>query len=187
MQLLFGMHGCGFKMNEAKTWFSRAKTAAEETLPFNERVFGIGIVIVSFLMIIFFISHQNQSTGFFTSKFGSLEILFFYGFWIFWITTAGLESILSQRLLSRIVDTFGGVFFATIAIAWNLVVFPFDFSKFSNILPESIRFLVQWISNDIAWVIMLVLVILHLLAAIYCPFAYKFINKKLFKRNKISD
>ena len=171
-------------MNEAKTWFSRAKTAAEETLPTNERVFGIGIVIVSVLMIIFFISHKMQSTGFFTSKFGALEMLLLYGFWIFWITTAGLESILSQRLLSRIVDTFGGVFFAAIAIAWNLVAFPFDFAKFSNVLPESIRFLVQWISNNIAWAIKLVLMILHLLAAIYCPFAYKFVDKRRFKRNK---
>ena len=181
------MHGCGFKMKEAKTWFSRAKTAAEETLPWNERVFGIGIVIVSILMIIFFVSHQMQSTGFFTSKFGALEMLILYGFWIFWITTAGLESILSQRLLSRIVDTFGGVFFATIAIAWNLVVFPFDFANFANVLPESIRFLVQWISNDIAWAIMLVLMLLHLLAAIYCPFAYKFVDKNRFKRIKTTN
>jgi hypothetical protein len=181
------MHGCGFKMEETESWFSRAKTAAEETLPRNERVFGIGIVIVSVLMIIFFVSHQNQSTGFFNSKFGIFEILFFYGFWVFWITTAGLESIFNQRLLSRIVDTFGGVFFAAIAIAWNLVIFPFDFAKFSNILPESIRFLVQWISNDIAWAIMLVLMILHLLAAIYCPFAYKFVDKRRFKRNKTTN
>ena len=182
MQLLFGMHGCGFKMKETKTWFLRAKTAAEEPLPRNERVFGIGIVIVSVLMILFFSAHQTQSTGFFTSKFKALEMLFLYGFWIFWITTAGLESILSQRLLSRIVDTFGGVIFATISIALLLVIFPFDFSHLADVLPESIRFLVQWISNDIAWAIMLVLMILHLLAAIYCPFAYKFVDKKHLKR-----
>ena len=81
-------------------------------------------------------------------------------------------------------DTFGGVIFAAISIAWNLAVFPFDFAYFSDVLPEFIRFLVQWISNDIAWGIMLVLIILHLLAAIYCPFGYKFIDKKRFKRKK---
>jgi hypothetical protein len=138
-------------------------------------------------MILFFWIHQTQSTGYFTSKFGTIEFIMLYGFWIFWITTASLESLLNQRLLSRIVDTFGGVIFATIAIAWNLVVFPFNFAYFANVLPESIRFLVQWISNDIAWVIMVVLMILHLLAAIYCPFGYKFVDKKLFNRKKISD
>lgn len=168
-------------------WFYRAKTEAKKKLPLNERIFGIAIVIVSILMIMFFRAHQIQSTGFFTSKFGTMEIIMLYGFWIFWITTASLEAIFNQRLLSRIVDTFGGVIFATIAIAWNLVVFPFDFTYFANVLPESIRFLVQWISNDIAWVTMVVLMILHLLAAIYCPFGYKFVDKKRFKRKKISD
>ena len=174
-------------MKETDNWFNRGKVAAEEKLPLNERVFGIFIVIFSVLMIIFFWGHQTQSTGFFTSKFGTIEIFMLYGFWIFWITTASLESIFNQRLLSRIVDTFGGVIFAAISIVWNLVVFPFDFANFSNVLPEFIRFLVQWISNDIAWVIMIMLMILHLLAAFYCPFGYKFVDKKLFKRKKITD
>ena len=174
-------------MKETKTWFSRAKTAAEEPLPRNERVFGIGIVIVSVLMIIFFVSHQIQQTGFFTSKFGAFEMLLLYGFWIFWITTAGLESILSQRLLSRIVDTFGGIIFATISIALLFVIFPFDFSHLADVLPESTKFLIQCVSNDIARVILVLIMILQLLAAIYCPFAYKFIDKKRFKRNKTTN
>jgi hypothetical protein len=171
-------------MNEIQNWFSRAKTAAEEALPRNERVVGISIVVFCVLMIIFFVAHQTQSTGFFTSKFGALEMLLFYGFWIFWITTASLEAIFSQRLLSRIVDTFGGLIFATISIASLLVLFPYDFTHLADVLPESIRFLVQWISNDIARVIMVLLVIAHLAAAIYSPFAYTFVDKEYFKRKK---
>jgi hypothetical protein len=128
-----------------------------------------------------------NSTGFFTKEFRALEMLFFYGFWIFWISTASLEAIFNQRLLSRIDDTFGGLIFATISIALLLVLFPFEFSNFSDALPESIRFLVQWISNDIARGIMVLLAIAHLAAAIYSPFAYKFVDKKRFKRKKISD
>jgi hypothetical protein len=171
-------------MKETENWFSRAKTAAEETLPRNERVVGIAIVTFCFLMIIFFGTHQIQSTDFFTFKFGLLEMILFYGFWIFWITTASLEAILNQRLLSRIVDTFGGLIFATISIAILLILFPFEFTYLSDGLPGSIRFLVQWISNDIARVIMIILVIAHLAAAIYSPFAYKFVDKKRFKRGK---
>ena len=112
MLLLFGMHGFGCEMKESLDWFERAKKAAEEPLPNNERVFGIGIVLFSILMIFFFRNHQMNSTGFFTLEFRILEMLFFYGFWIFWITTASLESIFNQRLLSRIFDTFGGIIFA---------------------------------------------------------------------------
>ena len=187
MHYLSGMHGYGFNMKETEIWFERAKKEAKKSLPRNERVFGIGIVIFCILMIFFFWAHQTQSTGFFTSKFGSLEMVLFYGFWLFWISTASLEAIFSQRLLSRIDDTFGGLIFATISIALLLILFPFEFSHLSDVLPESIRFLVQWISNDIARVIMVLLVIAHLAAAIYSPFAYKFVDKKLFKREKNKD
>ena len=174
-------------MEENQSWFKRAKVAAEEPLPRNERAFGIGIVVICIFMIIFFTNHQMNSTGFFTTEFKTFEMLFFYGFWIFWISTAGLEAIFNQRLLSRIDDTFGGLIFATICLTILLILFPFNFSHLSSGLPESIRFLVQWISNDIARVIMVILIILHLAAAIYSPFAYKFVDKKRFKRKKNSQ
>ncbi len=174
-------------METNENWFSRAKVDAEKNLPLNERVFGIAIVVFCVLMILFFGTHQIQTTGFFTSKFGVLEMLLFYGFWIFWITTASLEAILSQRLMSRIADTFGGLIFATISIAFLLVLFPFEFTHLTRVLPESLRFLVQWISNDIARVIMVLLVIAHLAAAFYSPFAYKFVDKNRFMRKKTPD
>ena len=169
-------------MKEIENWYSRAKVDAKKDLPLNERIVGIAIVVFCVVMILFFLSHQIDSTGFFTLKFGAFEMLLFYGFWIFWITTAGLEAILSQRLLSRIVDTFGGLIFAIISIATLLVIFPYDFTHLADVLPESIRFLVSWISNDVARVIMVILAILHLAAAFYSPFAYKFVDKKRLKR-----
>ena len=171
-------------MKEAESWISSAKVAADKNLPLNERIFGIAIVVFCVLMIIYFGAHQIQTTGFFTLKFGAFEMFLFYGFWIFWITTACLEALLNQRLLSRIVDTFGGLIFASISIALLLILFPYEFIHLADVLPEFIRFLVQWISNDIARVIMVLLIIVHLAAAIYSPFAYKFVDKKHFKREK---
>ena len=56
-------------------------------------------------------THQIWSTGFFTSTFGTIEMIMLYGSWIAWIITAGLEGVLGQRLLSRLFDTFGGIIF----------------------------------------------------------------------------
>ncbi len=168
------------KINIIEKSYSRAKEEAEKKLPLNERIFGILIIIFCILMIIFFGIHQIKETGFFTIKFSILEMLFFYGFWIFWITTATLESILNQRLLSRIVDTFGGIIFATISLAIILIIFPFNFSHIADVLPDFLRFIIGWISNDIAKVIIIILIILHLAAAIYSPLAYKFVDKKIF-------
>jgi hypothetical protein len=168
-------------MNEFENWFSRARKEAKKELPLNERIVGIIIVIFSAWMIIFFRLHQIHGTGFFTIKYGTLEMLLLNGFWIFWITTASLEAILNQRFLSRIVDTFGGIFFATISIALLFIIFPFEFTHLADVLPGFLRFVLQWISNDIARVIMVILMILHLAAAIYSPFAYKFVDKKRLK------
>jgi hypothetical protein len=95
---------------------------------------GIGIVVFSVLMVLYFAAHRTRSTGFFTATFGTLEMLMLYGLW--------------------------------------------------GLLPESLRFLVQWISNDIARVLMVLGIIVYLGAAVYCPIAYGFIGKKRSAREK---
>jgi len=117
-----------------------------------------------------------MSTGFFTEAFGTIEMIMLYGSWISWIITSGLEGVLGQRFLSRLFDTFGGIIFIAIATAWLTVVFPFDFAYFANVLPEFLRFLLQWISNDIARVLMVLYAIAMAIAAIYAPISYKFIG-----------
>ena len=174
-------------MKANENWFSRGKAEADKGIPCGERVVGIAIVVFSVLMVLYFAAHQRRSTGFFTATFGTLEMLALYGYWAFWIVSAGLEGVLGLRLHSRLFDAFGGLIFATICIAWLLVVFSFEFAYFADVLPESLRFLVQWISNDIARVLMVLGIIVHLGAAIYTPIAYKFVGKKSPKHEIISD
>ncbi len=174
-------------MKATENWFSRGKAEAEKGIPRGERGFGIALVVINILMILYFTSHQMRSTGFFTDSFSTLEMFFLYGYSVFWIISAGLEGVLGLRLLSRLFDVFGGVIFGGICIIWLLAAFPFEFSNFADVLPNSIRFLLGWISNDIAKAIMVLGIIIHLGAAIYCPIAYKFVDKKIFKRKKNSN
>ncbi|UCE15813.1 MAG: hypothetical protein JSV12_08120 [Candidatus Bathyarchaeota archaeon] len=174
-------------MNETEateSWFSRGKAEADKGIPYHERVTGITIVVFSVLMVFYFAAHQTWSTGFFTATFGTLEMIMLYGSLIFMIVTAGLEGVLGQRLLSRLFDTFGGIIFVTVAIAWLLVVFPFEFAYFADVLPDFLRFLVQWISNDIARVLMVLGIIVMGFAAVYAPIAYGFVRKKPSKREE---
>ncbi len=174
-------------MKANESWFSRGKAEADKGIPYGHRVVGIALVVLSVLMILYFVAHQMQSTGFFTATFGTLEMLLLYGSLVFWIVSAGLEGVLGQRLLSRLFDVFGGLIFAAVCIAWLLVVFPFEFAYFADVLPDSLRFLVQWISNDIARVLMVLGIIVYVGAAAYCPIGYKFVSIKRSKREKISD
>jgi len=70
------------------------------------------------------------------------------------------------------------------SFVWLLVVFPFDFSHFADVLPESLRFLLQWITNDIGWALLLIGAILMAVAAVYSPIAYKIVTIKRFKNKQ---
>ena len=164
-----------------ENWFSRGKAEADKGIPKNERIAGIGFFFAgSVLLVLYLAAHQIWSTGFFTAKFGTIEMIMLYGSWISLSISSGLEGILGKRLLSRLFDTFGGIMYIAVATAWLLVVFPFDFTYFANVLPDFLRFLVQWISNDIARIVMVLYTIAMAIAAIYSPIAYKFIRIKRY-------
>ena len=173
-------------MKANESWLSRGKREAEKGIPFSERFVGISIVVFSVLMISYLTAHQVWSTGFFTEKFGALEMFMLYGVLILGIISAGLEGVFGLRLYSRLFDVFGGLILAAVCTVWLLVVFPFEFAYFADVSPDSLSFLVQWISNDIARVLMVLAIIVFLGAAVYCPIAYGFVSKKRSKREKIS-
>jgi hypothetical protein len=160
------------------SWFARAKAEANKGFSNSDRFTGIVLVVVSVLWMLYFVAHQMGSTGFFTPKFGTLEMFMLYGSLAAWIITGSLDGIFSQRLLSRLFDVFFGLIFLTISLIWLLVIFPFNFAYFANVLPDFLRFLLQWISDDIAQGIMVVGIILLAVAEIYSPIAYKFVNIK---------
>ena len=137
---------------------------------------SIILIVVIGLVGLYFIAHQMSSTGFFTSKFNTFDMVMLYGILIYWITTSVLI-LLGQKHPSRNLDSYGGLFFATFAYAWLFLVFPFDFTYFADILPVFLRFLLQWISNEIALVLLVLLFIGHLVAAVYSLILRLFVRK----------
>ena len=169
------------EQKKLESWFSRAKAEANKGASSGDRFTGIVIVLVNVLLIGIFAAHQTGSTGFFTSKFSTLETVMLYGSLVAWIITGSLDGIFGQRLISRLFDVFGGIIFITISLAWLLVIFPFEFTHFADVLPIFLRFLIQWISNDIARGIMILGTIVLTIAAAYSPIAYKFVRIKRSK------
>lgn len=154
------------KTETNKSWFSTlVDKEVEYADPYEDRGLSIGIVVVGVLIGSYCIAHQARSTGFFTTTFGPLEMILLYGTLLYWIVTSALI-IVGQKNLSRDLDL-GGLFFAAAAVGWLFVVFPFDFAHFADVAPDSLRFLVQWISSDMARVLMGLSFIVHLGLAVY--------------------
>jgi hypothetical protein len=149
----------------------------DDTMENSERVMGKGIILVGIVGVLYFVAHQIWSTGFFTATFGTLEMVLLYGYLIAMIVSGTLYGFLGRKHLSRYFDVFGGMFFAAVAITWLLVVFPFDFAYFADVLPDFLRFLVQWISNDIARVVMVLVILVHVVGQVWMGLLHVFVRK----------
>jgi len=165
-----------------KNWFARRAEAEakRDAIPYSERVGNVVAVVAIILVILYFVAHQIWSTGFFTSKFDTLEMFLFYGSLMFGIVTPALRALFGRKNLARLFEIFGSVLF-TVVLAWLFVVFPFDFAYFADVLPSFLRFLLQWISNDIARVLMVLGIIAAPVMAIYTAILYVFVRKELSK------
>jgi hypothetical protein len=173
-------------MNENENWFSRGKAEAEKGIPSSERFVGISIVVFIVFLLLYLNSQQTHSTRLFTPTIRTPEIVMFYCVLIMGIISAGLEGVFGQRFYSRLFDVFGGLILAAVCTIGLLVVFPFEFAHFADVMPDSLSFLVRWISNDIARVLMVLAIIVYIGAAAYCPIAYKFVETKRSRQEKTS-
>ena len=173
-------------MGSFKEWLSeRVEEELEDydKLSVDDRVISIGVIMGFPLILFYLIAHQMFSTGFFTAAFGMLEMILLYGSLIFWITTCTVL-LLELKDLSRDIDSFGGLGFAAVGFFWLFLVFPFDFAHFADVLPEALRFLVQWISNGLARVLLVIGFILHLFLAIFAGIMRVMVRKELASRKK---
>ncbi len=166
----------------SENWFARRAEAEakKDVISSSERFGNIVGVVIGLLFVLYFVAHQTGSTGFFTSEFGTLEALLFYGSIIFGVGTAAFRGLFGRRNLARLFDIFEALFVA-VAIAWLFVVFPFDFTYLADVLPSFLRFLLQWISNDIAKMLMVLGIVVTLIMAIYNAIFYVLVRRELTK------
>jgi hypothetical protein len=166
--------------DEAKGGFAKhveAQTKKNHMMLSERAGEGVGILCIM-LVIYFFDLHQTSSTGFFTPKFGLVEMFFFYAPILFGAGIAAARGILGRRNTIRPLDVFGAVL-STVALIWLYIVFPFDFSHLADVLPRFLRFTVQWVSNDIVRFFMMMGIIVTPLTAIYTSVLYVFVRREL--------
>jgi hypothetical protein len=169
------------KSGSIKDHFSKiAEKDLDDEIAFDDKIASIFLIVVNSLFGICFILHQMNSTGFFPPNFNTPEAIMLYGIPVYWITTSILI-LIGQKHPSRDLDTYGGLFFATFAIGWLILVFPFKFANFAHVLPDFLRFLFQWISNEIAIAALVILFVIHLALAIYSLIIRMYVRKARVK------
>lgn len=144
------------------------KTSAEksnhEILSLTQRWAGLLVVGGMLLLFGFFLLHQSMNTGFFTEKFGVLEMVCLYGpIVISWFAPIA-RAIRGYQNPSRPFDAATN-FSLAIGSLWLWVVFPFNFNHLGDFLPAALRFITSWITNDIGRLLLLLQVIIGFVTA----------------------
>ncbi|HUL39887.1 MAG TPA: hypothetical protein VLU38_06315 [Methanomassiliicoccales archaeon] len=147
------------------------REAARDVMRNGERVGEAFAILFFYLVILFFVVNQVDDTGFFTTGFGSTEMVLFYGGLIFGMIAPILRLILGRRNKVRPVELISNGFFI-IAASYLLSVFPFDFAHFPDLLPEGIQFMFDWITNDIARVGLSIIIVIVIIVSVWTAFLY---------------
>ena len=166
----------------AKNWFTKRveAEAKKDVIPLNERMGNLVGAIAVLLITLYFVVHQISSTGFFTQKFGLAESVLFYISLLFGMIINVAKSIIGRKNVVRPLDTLSSALFF-IALIWLFLVFPFEFSNLADVLPSFLRFLLRWISNDIAKIFMVLGIIASIAMTAYTAILYVFVREELTK------
>lgn len=144
------------------------KTVVEKTdkevLTTSQRWVELISVVAMLLLFGFFVYHQVANTGFFTAKFGALEMFCLYGPIFISLAAPVVRALNGRRNPARPFDVATYLFLA-IGSLWLLIVFPFNFSHLADALPGAIRFILSWITNDIGKVLLILQVIVGPISA----------------------
>lgn len=138
----------------------------QEILTIGQRCGELMSIAAMLLLFGFFVSHQRAHTGFFTAKFGMVEMVCLYGPMLVSLAALGVRAVSGRRNPGRLLDVATNVFL-TIAAVFLLMTFPFDFSHLADALPTPIHFLLAWITNDIGKVILILQIIVGPVSAFF--------------------
>ncbi len=133
---------------------------------------GEGILLFFMLMLAgFFIYHQTMNTGFFTDEFRSVERVALYGPLLLGLCAPAIRAWMGRRNPARPFEAATSLCLAVGAF-WLLTVFPLDYSHLADALPGSFRFILAWVTDDIARVILTLQIIIGPITAVVALWRY---------------
>ncbi len=110
------------------------------------------------LLLIFFVLHQKDRTGFFSSNFGIAEMLALYLPIVIAMLAPFLRIMLGTIEPARLVEAISDIFLGIGSIYLRLT-FPFDFSHFGDIFAPNLRFAFSWLTDNVGRFILLLQII----------------------------
>jgi len=153
------------------------KTNKEILTPSQRWIGAIATVIAMLVLLGFFVSHQQSNTGFFTDKFGSLEMLALYVPILLAFAPPIARAMSGRHNPARPFEVIMNISMA-IGSLWLVIVFPFNFAHLTDVLPDTIRFIFSWINNDIGRFVLILQVIISVIVAPLTIFTFFSVRRR---------
>lgn len=117
---------------------------------------GEALIIAGMVILTgFFVIHQVTRTGFFNEKFGTLEMILLYVPLLLALMDSAGQIITGHHRPARLFEVGSGLLLGVAAL-WYLIVFPFDFTHLADAIPQGLRFLLAWVTNDIGRIVLII-------------------------------
>jgi hypothetical protein len=136
-----------------------------EHLSTGDRVGETFALIGPVFLLAFFGYHQWLNTGFFTEDFGLVAQIALYGPILLSFIAPLIRIVTGSRNFARPFEAFTNLCLAA-GSYYLLRIFPLDYSHLADVLPRSLRFLLLWVTDPIAKIVLTIMVVAGLITAI---------------------
>lgn len=124
-------------------------------------MFSVGLTV---LLLIFFGIHQKDNTGFFTSRFGPVEMAALYLPIVISMAAPLMRILMGTLDPARLVEAFSDICLA-VGSLWLRHTFPFDFSRIADVFPPNIQVGFGWLNNNVGRIILVLQIIIAFISA----------------------
>jgi hypothetical protein len=99
-----------------------------------------------------------------TRKFRAIEMFALYAPLMLGFAAPAVRSLMGRRNSARPYEAVTSLLLA-LGSLWLLTRFPFDYTHLSDVLPAGLRFILAWVTDDIARIVLLLQVIVGPISA----------------------
>jgi hypothetical protein len=162
------------------------REASRERLGLGERLGNIIALFFILLVFVILIDIQMSDAGFFTTEFGPLEELVFFGAFLYGVFPCLIKLFTGSRNLGRLTDVIGSIIFV-LAGTYLLLVYPFDFTALPEYLFGAASEAFSWLSNELVMTLWGLAIVISAISAVYNGILFAGVRRELVKRRNAPE
>lgn len=157
-------------------------TDDRDVIRFSQRVPELFVAAAMIGLLGFLVYHQQSNSGFFTEKFGGLEMIALYAPILISLTPPVVRALTGRRNTARPFDIATNLSLA-LGSLWLLIVFPFSFVHLADTLPEGLRFILAWVTDDVGRIPLILQIVIGPVTALLVGWRYLSYRRQTFSHS----